>query len=48
MGSEKSLSPGGRGMVVTFVILAAATDLRADSHARKSVLTRTKFNPLPC
>jgi hypothetical protein len=30
MGSEKSLSPGALGMVVTFVILAVAAELRAD------------------
>jgi len=28
MGSEKSLSPGALGMVVTFVILAVAAELR--------------------
>jgi hypothetical protein len=32
MGSGKSLSPGALGMVVTFVILALAADLRADDR----------------
>jgi hypothetical protein len=30
MGSGKSLSPGALGMVVTFVILGVAAELRAD------------------
>jgi hypothetical protein len=32
MGSEKSLSPGALGMVVTFVILAVAAEMRAEDR----------------
>jgi hypothetical protein len=43
MGSKKSLSPGERGMVITFVILALAADLRAnDGQTRKLFRYRSR------